>query len=328
VKAVHVVSLDINKAFDQVCHDKLIQETIDADFPVTTSTFLLNYLKGRTQAVKYSGMQSDVAKVTSGVPQGSVLGPFLFNFFIRDLKHSNDKCITIKYADDTTILVPSYRCCANNDICSLEIQHVRNWCQKMGLKLNESKTKVMTINSNYRKTVEPDENVSSSASPVTNIKLLGVYFTQNFGWELQFEYLSKVLSSRLYALRILKKILSKSELLQIYKCLMGSLIDYACPLFLNATLANDEVLKRITKRAHKIICGPLCMEKCIPDITSRRLELSMIFFKKIIGNTDHVLRPYLPPQSNRSNRLIIPFCSKQKYINSFPIKCAIQYNSL
>ncbi len=100
------IFLDIEKAFDTVWHNGLIYKLIKSKCPNYLIKTIHSYLQNRTFVFSYKSSISTVKTISAGVPQGSVLGPNLYNFFTHDTPKTNDTQLQM-YADDTTLFASS-----------------------------------------------------------------------------------------------------------------------------------------------------------------------------------------------------------------------------
>ncbi|KAF4787721.1 hypothetical protein TURU_168646 [Turdus rufiventris] len=135
-RAVDVVHLDFSKAFGTVSHSTLLEKLAIHGLDRSTRCWVRNWLDGWAQRVLVNGAVSNWGSVTSGVPQGSVLGPDLFNFF-TDMGEGTESFIS-KFAEDTKL-----GACVNllEDMRHLqrELDHLNQWAEYSKMKFNKSK---------------------------------------------------------------------------------------------------------------------------------------------------------------------------------------------
>ncbi|CAM4590472.1 unnamed protein product [Lepidochelys kempii] len=136
-----MVYLDFQKAFDKVPQQRLLSKVNSHGLRGKVLSWIGNWLKDRKQTAGINGQFSEWREVNSGVPQGSVLGPVLFNIFINDLEKGVNSEVA-KFADGTKLfkIVMSKADCKElqKDLTKLD-----DWATKWKMKLNVYKCKVM-----------------------------------------------------------------------------------------------------------------------------------------------------------------------------------------
>ena len=101
-----LLNYDFTKAFDSVSHGILLRKILALQFAIGFVKWLENYLKDRSQQIRVNGVLSTFRQVTSGVPQGSLLGPYLFVLYCFDHTPKCDDTLILQYADDVYQVVP------------------------------------------------------------------------------------------------------------------------------------------------------------------------------------------------------------------------------
>ena len=270
-KAVDVVYLDFQKAFDKVPHHRLLRKISAMGVGGNVLRWIEAWLSGRKQRVCINQAKSEWAPVTSGVPQGSVLGPVLFIIYIDDLDNGLLTKIT-KFADDTKLCHPAI---TDKDRRAIQedLDKLVEWSETWQMQFNLSKCNIMHIgchnsHNNYTMT-------GSNLKLVHEQKDLGIRITDDLKWDTQVKK-SFNKANRVLGL-ISRNFHYKHEdiMMPLYKSLVRPHLEYAVQ-FWSPHLRKDIIkLERIQRRATKMI--PALRNKSYPD---RLKELGLITLEK------------------------------------------------
>ena len=303
VSGVKIITYDYSKAFDTISHELVIQRLAEGKFPLAFIRWVKNYLSGRIQATRIGCTVSSTSKIVAGVPQGSVLGPMLFCLIVGSLRTVHASSQLIEYVDDITISVPLFK--DGNDL-QVKEEHfnILQWSKENGLKINQSKCKSIC----FTKTSIQADIQLDSVTTVDEIKFLGVILNSRLTWNSHISFVLRIASRRLYALRLLKPLLNKSELILIYYGTIRSLLEYASPSFVQLPHFLCESLEKFQRRCHRLICGFSYREHCacgsFPELKDRRALAAKKLFLSALNDEQHVLKDILPQRSIISNRFL------------------------
>lgn len=226
------VFLDLAKAFDSVSHSRVLAALSEADVAGSLLCWFRSYLTNRRQFVAIQGFSSDPAAVTSGVPQGSILGPLLFILTFNDIFNLNlsSNSLLTGYADDVmyskVIKEGSDFGAANSDLSTISV-----WLQSQSLRLNEDKVKCMMVS---RKRSVPEAEVllgERRIEQVSSFKLLSVTISQDLSWR---SHISNTCARARKTIGLLYRIFSKAgpaTLNHLYKVLVRPTLDYASSIW-------------------------------------------------------------------------------------------------
>ena len=209
-KIVLLVMLDLSAAFDTVSHECLLSTLKELGVCDTVLQWFESYLSGREQKINIKGTYSDVKELSCGVPQGSVLGPILFNIYTSSLgRMLRQLCPQYHmYADDSSLYLsikPNQLSNATNQIAHC-VSLVQKWMCKFHLKMNEDKTEFIMISSRQmsrRITPIPLLIGSEQIIPSSSVRNLGVIIDKFASME---DYISNICRSAYLQLRNISKL--------------------------------------------------------------------------------------------------------------------------
>ena len=249
---VDAVYLDFQKAFDTVSHKRLLNKLKCYGICGKIFNWIEDFLSNRSQYVSVNGKESHSIPVTSGVPQGSVLGPILFIYFINDLPDVVDCSIRI-FADDTKIYLPiqSYQ---DHKKLQNNINALLEWSDRWLLRFNSNKCKILHIGDNNPKY----DYVMNENGELVDLKStdcekdLGIYVDYKLKFDQHIN--ATIRKAKNIAFLIIRNIHFKSPriMVPLFKALVRPILEYGnavwCPYTIKDINAIEEVQRFYTKR--------------------------------------------------------------------------------
>ncbi|XP_019625504.1 PREDICTED: uncharacterized protein LOC109470861 [Branchiostoma belcheri] len=334
---VQTLFADMSKAFDRVSHAILLQRVNDVVPSPRMVAWLQNYLHGRTQRVAANGEFSGWRQLTSGVPQGGVLSPYLFLLFMssREVVHSDT--IDVGYADDVSLSRSvSLKNAGSDTTMTEEASQLDTWADRNEMLLNGKKSQAMLICFSRNIPVLPPLSLGGEPVPVTNVaKGLGFIFDDKLSWREHVRSTVSKASSRLHYLRLLtKQGMSVEDLIQVYLSLIRPVLEYGHVLLVGCSEDLAASMERVQRRALRIISrGGRRSVPDLPSLKERREAAAVTLFKAML-RPDHPLHDLAPVQRHsatgrslrNSHDITIPHARTKRLQQSF-LHCAIRlYN--
>ena len=221
--------MDLSKAFDCLPHDLLLLKLQSYGLSKNALELLNSYLTNRKQCVKLGSLCSLYKPLVKGVPQGSILGPLLFNVFINDIFHFVSDSSLYNYADDNTLSYFSNNVDSLVDVLQRDSKSLIKWFHSNKMQANPEKFQAMAIG---KKTMK--QNISFNfddvvIKPENEIKLLGVDIDYLLNFNTHISNICRKASRQLNVLKRIGKHFCKLGKMTIYHSFIMSNLNY-CPL--------------------------------------------------------------------------------------------------
>ena len=282
-KEYDIIYLDFSKAFDRVPHERLVRKVqahgIDGDI----LQWIKAWLNERKQRVMINGARSNWEVVTSGVPQGSVLGPLLFIMYINDLDSGITSRIS-KFADDTKI----GRVINSNDDCinlQKDLDLLHKWSEDWQMEFNVNKCKVLSVGKTIADAQYLLNNNVISKSDCE--KDLGVIVSKDLKPRQQ------CISARNKANRILgfisRSVSNRTTkvILQLYLALVRPHLDYAVQFWCPYYRMDIDSIEKVQRRMTKMICE---VRGLLYENRLKRLNLHSLERRRVRGDLIEVFK--------------------------------------
>ena len=260
-KIIGLASLDLSKAFDSISHTHLLVKLRKLGLHEDAVNWCKSYLENRKQKTKFKKFTSEEHLVTSGVPQGSILGPIMFICFTNDMAKIFPDCKVLSYADDTQLITTGKS--KREVTAKLEnlIQTAQNWYSQNTLKNNATKTEILIIGENKKDKKIPayievtDDGKTTKLSPSKYVKILGIYIDEELSWNQQIQAVRKKACNSIRNLHRVNQLIPLKHRILLYNSLVASHYNYCDTVWSGCGVLNERKLQTTQNFAARSILG-------------------------------------------------------------------------
>ena len=247
------ILMDLSKAFDCLPHDLLIEKLRAYGLAPDAVSLLSSYLSDRVQQVRLGSHTSTWEKIIKGVPQGSILGPLLFNVFINDIFYFVKQAVIYNYADDNTLSFIHNNLVVLKKVLEEESCILIDWFFNNFMKANPTKFQAICIGKNAHENIASFKVDSVEIKCEENVTLLGVNIDFMLSFDDHVTDICKKASKQLAVLKRLGRFLTKQGKLTIYNSFIVSNFNY-CPLAWHfCSMSSTNKMEKVQERALRFI---------------------------------------------------------------------------
>ena len=261
------IFVDLSKAFDTLNHEILFNKLEFYGIRGIANDWFRSYLSGRSQLVLCNDVLSESCYITTGVPQGSILGPLLFLLYINDICNSSKLLHFVLYADDTNMF---YSCENMDELCAdvnRELWRVMQWFITNRLSVNIKKTNFVLFGSQAKL-----KNVTNCKIFFKNMeivqtntaKFLGVLIDSTLSWKSHIEYITKKVAKSIGIIKRVHNCLPTDTLNTLYNTLVLPYLNYCNMIWANNKITYLKPLLILQKKVVRSITASLYNAHALP----------------------------------------------------------------
>ena len=287
---VCAVYLDVSRAFDKVYHPGLIHKFRQMGIEGPLLDWLQSYLSNRKQRVVINGSESDSGSPEAGVPQGSILGPLFFLFFINDIVNDIESLIYL-FADDTSLMEAIKNITESFNKINRDLQRIQSWANQWLVTFNAVKTVFMYITLKQTRPLLPNLYFNNSQiTEVTSHTHLGLTLSNNMSWCNHISRITNKASKCLTLLKRIRRIVPRSCLETLFTTMIRPILEYGCPIFDNCTTQQSLLLEKVQREGGLLCTGAYRRTNHVtllselgwsPLATRRKCQKLTIFYKMV-----------------------------------------------
>ena len=241
---------DLSKAFDCINHELLIAKMEAYGFDFVSLKMILSYLTGRKHRTKVNNYLSKWADIISGVPQGSILGPLLFNIYINDIFFFAQEDRIANYADDTTPYAIETNYTEMLDTLQLETQILIKWFDTNFFKLNADKCELLVSHRNNDLSLDVGGKIVICKK---SVKLLGIKIDNQLTFNEHISSICKKVSLKLHALARVSHLMHQRKLRLLMKAFIESQFSYCSLIWMFHTRTLNNRINHLHERALRLV---------------------------------------------------------------------------
>ncbi len=285
---IDVTYLDFRKAFDTVPHERMLKKIEGYGIKGKVLSWIRAFLTGREQRVVVNGAYSKWSPVTSGIPQGSVLGPVLFVLFVNDMPDVVHSTL-LMFADDAKVFrrVDSVE---ESKELQEDLNKLSEWADKWQMEFNIDKCKVMHIgygNQKQRYSL-PKDGQELELQKTTEEKDLGVIVDEKLNFSKHVEKKVNVANRILGLIRISYSNLTASSVRRLFKGLVRPHLEYAQTVWSPLWLKEARLIENVLQRAVKLI--PECKKEKDDAKRLEKAKLPSMYYRRARGDMIEVYK--------------------------------------